>query len=294
VSEGFASVPGGQVWYRSIGAGGTPLLCLHGGPGFPHDYIETLADLADERPVIFFDQLGCGRSERPSGENLWRKERFVEEVAAVREELGLARLHVLGQSWGGLLALEYGLTEPSGLDSLTFASPVISVPRWVEDAHRLLDAMPPEIQDVIKRHEASGFTDCLEYAAASLAYWKRHVCRLDPWPDSIERAFAGFGADVYHAMWGPSEFTCTGNLNGYDASDRLGELALPVLWTCGRHDEAAPESIETFQEAVPGSRLVVFEESSHTAHLEERDRYMEVLRVFLREVDDGSRAPVAA
>ncbi|MDQ3669900.1 MAG: proline iminopeptidase-family hydrolase [Actinomycetota bacterium] len=285
MSEGFASVPGGRVWYRTNGEGGTTLLCLHGGPGFPHDYIETLADLADERAVVFFDQLGCGRSERPSDEELWRKERFVEEVAAVREELGLERVHVLGQSWGGLLALEYALTRPEGLVSLTFASPVISVPRWIDDAHRLLDAMPADVQDVIKRHEDSGFTDCLEYAAASLAYWKRHVCRLDPWPESLERAFSGFGVDVYHAMWGPSEFTCTGNLNGYDPSGRLTELDVPVLWTCGRHDEATPESIAAFQQAVRGSQLVVFEESSHTAHLEEREGYMDVLRAFLREVD---------
>lgn len=286
MTDGFASVPGGRVWYGSVGGGGTPVLCLHGGPGFPHDYIETLADLADERQVVFFDQLGCGRSERPSDKNLWRKERFVEEVAAVRAELGLARLHLLGQSWGGLLALEYALTQPSGLVSVTFASPVISVPRWIDDAHRLLAAMPADVQDVIKRHEAAGFTDCLEYSAASLAYWKRHVCRLDPWPDSLERAFSGFGGDVYHTMWGPSEFTCTGNLNGYDPADRLPELDMPVLWTCGRHDEATPESMATFQQAIPESRLVVFEDSSHTAHLEEREAFMTALRSFLREVDE--------
>ena len=271
-----------------IGEGRTPLLCLHGGPGFPHDYIETLADLADERPVVFFDQLGCGRSDRPSDETLWTKERFVEEVAAVRDELGLTDVHLLGQSWGGLLALEYALTKPSGLASIIFASPVISVPTWINDAQRLLDAMPADVQDVIKRHEASGFTDCLEYAAASLAYWKRHVCRLDPWPDSLERAFSGFGVDVYHTMWGPSEFTCTGNLNGYDPTDRLAELDLPVLWTCGRHDEATPEALTSFRQAVPDSRLVVFEQSSHTAHLEERDDYMATLRSFLRDVEAGS------
>ncbi|MDQ3865695.1 MAG: proline iminopeptidase-family hydrolase [Actinomycetota bacterium] len=285
MKEGTIPVPGGRVWYGIHGDGGTPLLCLHGGPGFPHDYLEPLRDLVGDRAVVFYDQLGCGRSERPDDRSLWSLERSLEEVDAVRSELGLSRFHLLGSSWGGLLAIEYAFGRPEGLQSLVLASPLVSVPRWVEDAGRLKAALPGEVEEAIDRHEESGFLDCPEYIAATLVFWKRHVCRVDPWPDELERAFAGFGVEPYRTMWGPSEFTQTGNLRGRDASRGLGALGAPVLWTCGRHDEATPESTEHFHSLTPRSTFVVFEKSSHTPHLEEREPYIETVRSFLRAVD---------
>jgi proline iminopeptidase len=144
-----------------------------------------------------------------------------------------------------------------------------------------------EVQNVISRHEASGYTSCPEYQAAILTYYRRHVCRLDPWPDEVERAFAGAGMPVYESMWGPSEWTVTGTLRDFDRSARLRELHLPALFTCGRHDEATPETVEFYRSRLPGSRLVVFEHSSHMAHLEERQRYLAEVGGFLRTVEDG-------
>jgi proline-specific peptidase len=280
-------VPGGRVWYGIEGEGDTPLLCLHGGPGFPHDYLLPLGDLAGERAVVFYDQLGCGRSEQPDDESLWTLERSLEEVECVRRELGLDAFHLFGNSWGALLAIEYALTRPNGLRGLVLSSPLVSVPDWVVDAAELKAQLPDDVRATIDRHEASGYIDCLEYSAAILVFWKRFVCRLDPWPDELERAFAGFGVGVYRTMWGPSEFTQTGNLRDCDPSPRLHELELPVLWTCGRHDEARPASTERFASMTPQGRFVVFEESAHLAHLEEREAYVEVLGGFLREVDAG-------
>ena len=285
MKEGTIYAPGGRVWYGIYGEGGTPLLCLHGGPGFPHDYIEPLRALADERAVVFYDQLGCGRSDQPDDESLWTLDRSLEEVERVRSELSLDRIHLFGSSWGGLFAIEYALTRPPGLSSLILASPLVSVPRWVEDAARLKAGLPRDVEETINRHEASGFLDCPEYSAATLVFWKRHVCRLDPWPDELERGFAGFGLQSYRTMWGPSEFTQTGNLAGRDPSSRLGELEMPVLWTCGRHDEATPESTGYFHSLTPNSELAVFEGSSHTPHLEEREPYLALLRDFLRRAD---------
>ncbi|MDQ3890266.1 MAG: proline iminopeptidase-family hydrolase [Actinomycetota bacterium] len=287
MKEGTVNVPGGRVWYGVHGEGAMPLLCLHGGPGFPHDYLEPLAELADDRGVIFYDQLGCGRSERPPDESLWTLDRSLEEVERVRGGLALDGFYVFGSSWGGLLAIEYALTKPAGLRGLILASPLVSVPRWVEDSARLKDALPGDVKATIDRHEGCGFLDCPEYVAATLVFWKRHVCTLDPWPDELERAFAGFGLGPYRTMWGPSEFTQTGNLRGRDPSRRLGELAVPVLWTCGRSDEATPESTEAFHAVTPHSEFVVFERSSHTAHLEEREQYVAVLRDFLRRADQA-------
>ena len=158
VDEGFVEVPGGRVWYRSLGDHGIPLLCLHGGPGFPHDYLEELEGLAHERRVVFYDQLGCGRSDRPDDTSLWTVERFVEELAVVRAALGLERLHLFGSSWGGMLAMQYVLDRQPPLESLVLCSSPASIPRWIAGCRDLLAELPDDVQDVIERHEANGFT----------------------------------------------------------------------------------------------------------------------------------------
>ena len=279
-------VTGGRVWAEIVGDGpGTPLLVLHGGPGVPSYYLDSLRALASERPVVLYDQLGCGRSDRPADTSLYRAERFVAEVGQVRDALGLGRVHLLGQSWGGMLAAMYVLTAPPGLASLVLASPVIDSGRWADDCARLKAALPAEVQEVIDEHEASGFTGCPEYAAATLEWWRRHICRLRPFPADVERALASMGVECYATMWGPSEFTLTGNLRDVTLSPRLPELALPVLFTCGRHDEATPESTGYFAGLVPGARLAVFEHSSHMAHLEQADAYLAQVSAFLTEAD---------
>lgn len=292
MTEGFVEVTGGRVWYRIAGEGreGVCLLCLHGGPGFTQDSVSSLEGLADERPVVFYDQLGSGRSDRPEDPSLYHLERYVDEVMQVRDELGLARVHLLGHSWGGSLALAYALAGHPGIDSLILASPLLSTARWLEDARRLRSALPEDVQRTLTGHEEAGFTGCPEYVEATMAFYHRHLCRLDPWPEELERAFAGMGLDVYETMWGPTEFHATGNLIELDLEPRLGELRMPVLFTCGRHDEATPETVGSFREAVPGAQLAVFEESSHTPHLEERDRYVQVLREFLHGVEPPSPA----
>jgi proline iminopeptidase len=281
--EGFVEVPGGRIWYRVAGADrpGVPLLGLHGGPGFTHDTLTTVDGLASERPVVLYDQLGSGRSDRPGDPDLYRVERYVEEVGLVREALGLDRIHLLGHSWGGTLAISYALTGPAGLASLILASPLVSTSRWLEDARDLRSKLPEDLQRTLREHEERDFTGCPEYMAATLAFYRRHLCRLEPWPDELERGFAGMGVDVYESMWGPTEFHATGTLVELDLAPRLGELRLPVLFTCGRNDEATPETVASFRDAVPGAELVVFEKSAHTAHLEERDRYLATLRRFL-------------
>jgi proline-specific peptidase len=283
MAERMISVPGGRVRSEMIGDGEkTPLLCLHGGPGFPSAYLDSLRALADERPIVFYDQLGCGHSDRPpAGDGYYVKERFVAEVARVREALGLREIHLLGQSWGGMLATLYALERPEGLRSVIFASPVIDVPRWLADCAQLKAELPAGVRETIDRHEAAGFTGCPEYTAASLEWWRRHICRIAPFPDEVERAFAGFGTECYETMWGPSEFTCTGNLAGLELSHRLAEITCPTLFTCGRYDEATPASTKRFADLVPHSEFRVFEHSSHMAHLEEVRNYIACVRAFI-------------
>jgi len=286
--EGTIPVDGHAVWYRIVGEGGVPLLTLHGGPGAGHDYLEPLERLADERPVVFYDQLGCGRSDQPDDLSLWRIERFVREVDIVREALGLDRVHLLGQSWGGWLAIEYMLSRPAGIVSLTLASTSASTRQFVEEAERWKDQLPPVVRDTLRRHEATGDWHHPEYEAATLEFYRRHLCRLDPWPDPLVRSAQIIdGNPVYQTMNGPNEFIITGSLKDWDRTDRLGEIMVPTLITVGRYDEIAPPCAETLQHGIQGSELHLFEESSHTAHLEETEAYLGVVRSFLRRVERG-------
>ncbi|MCI0433724.1 MAG: proline iminopeptidase-family hydrolase [Gemmatimonadetes bacterium] len=284
--EGFIQVDGGRVWYRINGSGSaTPLLLLHGGPGAPSYYLDPLAALADERPVIFYDQLGAGRSDQPSDTLLWTVDRFVRELAAVRTALGLERVHILGHSWGTMLAMDYMLTRPEGVASLILASPALSIPRWLHDADSLLRTLPDSVQQVVRTHEEAGTTDSPEYMSAVMEFYGRYVWRANPPPPEIDSVFTHFGAEVYGYMWGPSEFTGTGTLRDYDRTDRLGELTVPVLFTAGRYDEAVPSTVAWYQSLVPGARLVILENSAHMTMLDEPERYVEVIREWLSEVE---------
>jgi proline iminopeptidase len=287
-AEGWVEVPGGRVWYRIAGQGnpGIPLLCLHGGPGMPHDYLEPLEALAADRPVVFYDQLGCGKSGRPGDASLWTLDRFVEELAAVREGLGLERVHLFGNSWGGWLALQWTLDRDPRLASLILSSSPPSVPRWISDCAELRAALDAPVREVLDRHEAAGYFSCPEYQWAITQFYRRHLCRAEPWPDCLERTFDGMGAEVYQTMWGPSEFgPVTGRLRDWDVTARLAEIHVPALVTGGRFDEARPAHVADLAAGIRGAELVIFEQSSHLAFVEETDSYLALLRDFLARHD---------
>lgn len=290
--QGYVKVPGGRVWYRIHGYGEeTPLLVLHGGPGYPHDYLEPLKELAATRPVVFYDQLGCGRSERPDDPSLWNLERFVLELDAVRKELELNRVHLFGHSWGSMLAIDYALTWPGGIESLILASPCVDIPRWISDAASLKAKLPSDVQKTLAKCEAEGAFYAPEYLAATEVFYRNFVCRLDPKPESVRRSDNGAGAEVYTTMWGPNEFTLTGNLKDYDRSDRLSDLVLPVLYTCGEYDEARPETTTTYYRQSPNAAIAVFRHSSHMPHQEESSAYLSVLDQFLKAVESEQEIP---
>lgn len=282
----FVEVEGGRVWTRVVGEGeGTPLLVLHGGPGAGSYYLEPLAALGDARPVVFYDQLGAGRSDHPSDTTLWRIPRFVDELGRVREALGLEEIHLLGHSWGSMLAIEYLLTEPDGVRSVIFASPLFATARWIADADSLVRTLPDSLRVAIEAHEAAGTTDSPEYQAAVMDFYHRYLLRRDPWPPAMDSTFARFGVESYGYMWGPSEFTATGTLEEWNRMDALEGLDLPVLFTVGRHDETFVSTVEDYRSRVPGARLEVLENSAHLTMLDEPDAYAAVVRDFLREVE---------
>ncbi|HLZ62037.1 MAG TPA: proline iminopeptidase-family hydrolase [Ktedonosporobacter sp.] len=288
--EGFIPVLGDyRVWYRIVGGGAeqeaVPLLTVHGGPGIPHGYISDMAALAsDTRRVIFYDQLGCGRSDQPNDPSLWTVERSVQEIGIVRQALGLEKVHLWGQSFGGVFSLEYALTQPQGLVSLILASSTPSIPLWIVEANRLREALPPEIQAILVRHELAGTTDDAEYLQAMMVFYERHVIRLQPIPEHIQRAMDQVG-QVYYTMNGPSEFHVIGTIKDWDRTGQLAEIHIPTLITSGRYDESTPLLNEIFHRGIANAEWVLFEQSSHMAHAEERELYLSTVKAFIEGVE---------
>jgi proline-specific peptidase len=284
--EGTIAVPGGNVWFKRVGGGaGWPLLAVHGGPGLPHDYISSLQRLADEREVIFWDQLGCGKSECPSDVKLWTMERSVAEMDAVVRALGLNRFHIFGHSWGGMLAQQYVLDTAPGAASLTISNSTASIPQFSDTVARLKSGLDRATQSAIDRHEAAGTTHSAEYQAAIRIWNETYLCRLLPWPAELTEAFQGMGIEIFETMFGPSAFHIVGTIRNWDVFERLAEIALPTIVIAGRFDGGAPEHMREMHQRIEGSRFELFEASSHMPFIEEPDRFDQVMRGFLRQHD---------
>jgi proline iminopeptidase len=287
IKEGFVEVTGGKVWYQlhDQGTKKTPVIVLHGGPGSSHYSLQGLKVLSDQRPVIFYDQLGCGNSERPTDASLWQLDRFVEELGQIRKALNLDEVHILGHSWGTTLAAAYMLTKPIGVKSVIFSSSCLSAPLWAEDQEKNRQKLPPDVQNTLKTCEKNGTTDSKEYKDATFEFNKQFVCRINPWPEFLKKGTHLKNAEIYNIMWGPSEFHVTGNLKDFDCTSRLKEITVPTLYTCGRFDEATPEATEYFSSLTPNSTFHVFENSAHMPFLEEPEEFLQIIGDFLQEVD---------
>jgi proline-specific peptidase len=288
---GQIPVTGGNIWYRHLGGGNRlPVLLLHGGPGAAAYYMEPLAErLAEHRPVVVYDQLGCGRSEQPHDTSLWTLERSLAEVDQVRQSLALDRCHLLGQSWGGWLAIDYMVRGPRGIAGLVLASTSAGIPQFMAEVRLLIEQLPEPARTTLIELGERGAYDHPDYLAAVDVFYHRHLCRADPWPQALIESTAQMeGNPVYLTMNGPTEFDVIGLLRDWDRTADLHHIAAPTLITVGRYDEITPACAETIRQGVPDARLELFEHSAHIAHLEEGERYAQVVEAFLREVETGS------
>ncbi|HSF44493.1 MAG TPA: proline iminopeptidase-family hydrolase [Chitinophagaceae bacterium] len=283
--EGFVKVEGGKIWYKIVGEGkGVPLLLIHGGPGSRScSGIPTYSRLSDERPVIFYDQLGSGNSDTPWDTKLWRPARFANEIDSLRKALGLNKLHILGHSWGGTVLIEYMSRRPKGVVSAIFAAPLISTSVWINDAKLLLSQMPKNIQDTIRKYEKQKNYIAPSYLMATDSFYARYLLRHGK-EDGEECASSGAkNNSLYNYMWGPTEFNATGTLKYYDRTNDLPKLQGRVLFITGEYDEARPATVRMFSQKVKGSKLVVIPDSGHYMHRDQPVVYVNALREFLRE-----------
>jgi proline iminopeptidase len=282
--EGYSTVHGYRFYWKIVGEPGPSgtVVTLHGGPGATHDYLLAFSDLAQHGyRIVYYDQLGCGRSELAKSVTEYSVERDVADLEELRQDLGLGRIHLVGSSYGGLLAIAYALAHPEPLKTLVSASGLADVPLTSREMQRLKRELPPPLPEVLERHEAKGEFQHPEYLAAVQEFYRRHVCRLPSWPAELSYTLDHMSGPKYGTMNGPNEFTIVGTIRDYDVTARLGEIRVPTLVTTGRYDEVTPTVAESIHRGIRGSELVRFEESSHTAFWEERGRYMETLRSFL-------------
>ena len=291
--QGEAEFRGLRTWYRVTGdlaSGKAPLVVLHGGPGFTHDYLLSLTALAEAgRAVVHYDQIGGGRSTHlpHAAPDFWQVPLFLDELDNLLAHLGIgARYHLLGQSWGGMLAAEHAVRRPAGLRSLVIANSPASMALWLSEANRLRALLPEQVQSTLLAHEAAGTTDTLDYQAAVRVFYDRHVCRV-PWPPEVQASFDAVEADptVYHTMNGPSEFHCIGSLLGWSIIDRLDRIRAPTLLLSGEHDEATPAVVQPYRDRIADVRWTILEGASHLSHVEAAEASLATIGPFLAAYD---------
>lgn len=280
--EGFINVTGGRVWYKIVGKGNkTPLVLLHGGPGVPSYYLNPLAELSDERPVIFIDQLGCGRSDRITDTTLMTIDSYVKELQEIKSSLGLKDFYLFGHSWGTMLAVEYYFDHPEGIKGLILCGPALDVHRWSKDADTLIAALPDSIQSAININEKNGTYDSPGYQQAMDYYYKLYLARKQPWSADIDSAFSQTGENVYMHMDGPSEFTLTGNLKNFNITGELGRIKVPTLFMGGQYDEARPSTVRYYASLVPKSEVAIIPGAGHLCMQDNPDSTNNAIRNFL-------------
>jgi proline iminopeptidase len=276
-------VDGHKVVAYSYGAGEDVVFLLNGGPGLPCDYLRDAHSFLKDHGyrVVAFDQLGCGASDKPDDSSLWEIGRYVRETETVRRALGLGKVHLLGHSWGGWLAIEYALTHPEALKTLILEDTAADLPHLMSEMHRLRASLGAETVEMLLAHEADGTYDHPEYQAAITLLNYRHVCRLQHWPAPLMASLSDWNMGPYMAMQGPNEFLYIGNLKDWNRVPDLNRITCPVLITVGRHDEITPACALRMKQGLKQAELVVFPNSSHMPFYEEPAAYDAALTGFL-------------
>jgi L-proline amide hydrolase len=284
----------GSTWYRVVGdlkSSKTPVMVLHGGPGAGHNYCEPIADVLAQtgRAAVLYDQIGCGNSthlpDKPK--EFWTPELFMEELVLLTEHLGISNKYdIVGQSWGGMLGMQFAISKPKGLNAMVIADSPASMEVWVSEANKLRKELPPEVEATLLKHEAAETTEDPEYVAAVDVFYSRHLCRI-PQPPCVVASFEQLAADptVYHTMNGPSEFHVIGSLKHWDIRPQLKEITTPTLLVSGQYDEATPAMVKEINGLIPGSKWELFAESSHMPHVEEPAKFKRVVSEFLDSTD---------
>ena len=290
ITTGTMPFKGYKTWYRIVEGERTdkpPILLLHGGPGSTHNYMELLDVLADTgRAVISYDQLGCGESYVEGHPELWTMNTWLEELISLRQHLGLDCLHIMGQSFGGMLLLQYLCDHPKGISSAILSSTLPASWLWAKEQHRMIRYMSEEDQQAIAQAEATDDYTDPAYLAANDRYMELH-CASTPTENSPEclRRPKRSGTESYRVGWGPNEYTPTGTLKDYDVIDQLPGIQTPCLIISGTDDLCTPLVAKTMLDALPHSQWELMEKCRHMCFADDNPKYVAIMRNWLEKHD---------
>jgi len=283
--EGYLVRPQGRTWYKVSGGGNaTPAIVIHGGPGFPSYYVKAYERLADERPVVRYDQIGGGKSDRVRDTTLWNIPQFIDELDQLRARLGYERVHLVGMSWGSMLAYAYYQSHPEHVASLTLAGAPLDIPTFTRHVRGLVATLPDSVQRVIRTREAERNYTAPDYQHAMEVFYAKYVW-LRPDPAELDSTLSQANESVYNYMQGPSEFTITGTFKDWDATPTFKDVKVPVLFTVGDQDEVGPDLVARYARLIPGATLAVIPNSAHVSTWDNPDSTLSATRAFLRRVD---------
>lgn len=269
-----------RVWTKRVGSGKIKMLLLHGGPGFTHEYFECFEDFLPQNGIEFYyyDQLGSHYSDQPNDDSLWTIERFREEVEQVRKGLGLENFYLYGQSWGGMLGIEYALKYRQHLKGLIISNMTASIASYVVYINELRKKFPPEVLAILEKYESKKDYEAPEYQETMLSQvYTKHICRLQPWPEAVERSLRHFNTRVYNVMQGPNEFVITGNFKDWDRWKDLPQIKTRTLLLGGRYDTMNPEDIKRMGTLIPASQVSICENGSHLSMWDDQETYFRYL-----------------
>ena len=288
-----------NVWTKRVGNNPKiKVLLLHGGPGGTHEFFESFDGFFPNESIeyIYYDQLGSYYSDQPNDNRLWTTERFVEEVEQVRKALKLdtTNFYLLGQSWGGILAMEYALKYQKNLKGLIISNMMASAPAYNKYAEEVLGPqLDPKVFTQIKEFEKNKDYSNPKYMELLLNYYyNEHILRMpvNKWPESINRAFKHLNPNVYVYMQGPSEFGITGDatLKNWDITSKLKTLTIPTLVIGSKYDTMDPKHMEWISKEVQNGRFLFCPNGSHCSQYDDQEHYFPGVIKFLKDVDNGS------
>jgi proline iminopeptidase len=286
--EAYLQVHGGRIWYKVSGTGaGTPVILLHGGPGYSSFYLKPFEALGGDRTVVRYDQLGGGKSSTISDTTLFTIDHFVRELDSLRAHLGYSKVHLMGHSWGTILAVEYFRAHPEHVSSLILGSAALDIPAWEKNVRRLVGTLSDSAQRAIRVREAERRFDAPDYQSALEEFYGKYVWR-HPVAADLDSTLRTANLAIYNYMQGPSEFTITGTLRRYNITPFLKKITVPTLYTVGEFDEANPEIIRGFARTTAGAKVAVFRGAAHLTPWDARDENVRVVREFLRAADPAA------
>jgi proline iminopeptidase len=286
--EGLLDVTGGKIWYRVVGQGDkTPVLMLHGGPGYPSYYFNPLMEIGKERPVITFDQLGCGRSDRITDTTLMTIDSYVEQTRKLLNHLGVKDFYLYGHSWGTMLGTDYYLKYKDGIKGLILGSPCLSSKMWVKDADTLISTLPDSISMVLRNDIKGVSQDSATLASAIGYYFGNFYTRKQPTSADLDSAQAQMGMSVYQYMWGTSEFSATGTLKDFDRTGDLDKINVPALFIAGEFDAARPSTVRYYQSLTPNSKMIIISNAGHMTMHDNPAEDIKAISGFLSELDNN-------